>query len=150
MKLSNKIGTYIFAAFLLAFCLETVIYAKETGQFEKETELEITLDAEDVEGLTEEFTRVSQENAKVLEEYELLKKERRTSVMWGVILGVLGAATFAVGILSLRRRTAEEENGQGKAGEDELSEKMEIMKIETIIEEVGEEDTAEEDAEENV
>lgn len=52
------------------------------------------------EELTREFVDQEQVSTTGIEEYEQAMKEKRTATIWGVIIGVLVVAIFAVGIIS--------------------------------------------------
>ena len=71
-----------------------------------------TLPAEDgsslMQELQQEMETIAAESFRTIEEYELERKERQTSMIWGIIIAVLVAAIFAVGVTSAITKDMEE------------------------------------------
>ena len=58
----------------------------------------------------EELEEVQEETVRTVEESELIQKSKRTSMIWGIVIAVLVAAIFVVGILSaIKKEKAGEE-----------------------------------------
>ncbi len=106
------------------------------------------VNAANAEALKQEFGVNEEFDSMVLEEYDYRQRQRRTSIIWGVIIGVLVAAIFAVGIVSAIHSNKEE---QGEEEQKEKAENEENMKetgsgrkqtdIDAMnIEEIGEDD----------
>lgn len=66
-------------------------------------------DAGAAESLEEEFEEVGEGNQRMVDEYEIIQKEKQTSRIWGILIAVLVAGIFAVGILSALRQNKERE-----------------------------------------
>ncbi len=79
-----------------------------SGYMESEA-LELYM-AEGDEELEQEFEEVQEETVRTVEESELIQKSKRTSMIWGIVIAVLVAAIFVVGILSaIKKEKAGEE-----------------------------------------
>ncbi len=110
------------------------------------------VNAENAEALKQEFGVNDEFGSMVLEEYDYQKKQKRTSFIWGVVIGVLVIAIFAVGIVSaINSNKAEQGEGDEKKEEKEKTENEKAVKeidsnqkrtdIEEMnIEEIGEDD----------
>lgn len=59
------------------------------------------------EELTQEFTEQEQLSTTGVEDYEQIAKEKKTATIWGVIIGVIVVAIFAVGIISALKNNKE-------------------------------------------
>ena len=59
--------------------------------------------------LEKEFEVVSEETVRAVEESELLRRSKRTSMIWGIVIAVLIAAIFVVGIVSAIKKDKGEE-----------------------------------------
>lgn len=66
----------------------------------KSNALEAYMADSDGEELEQEFEEVQEETARTVEESELIQKSKRTSMIWGIVIAVLVAAIFVVGIVS--------------------------------------------------
>lgn len=64
---------------------------------------------DDADELEEEFNTLEEDNRRMMDEYELEQKSKRSSIIWGVIIAVLVMAIFAVGIVSAVKKGKEEE-----------------------------------------
>ena len=85
-----------------------VEYDGVSGYMESEA-LELYM-AEGDEELEQEFEEVQEETVRTVEESELIQKSKRTSMIWGIVIAVLVAAIFVVGILSaIKKEKAGEE-----------------------------------------
>ena len=71
--------------------------------------LEAYMTDDDVEELEEEFDDVQEETVRTVEETELIQKSKRTSMIWGIVIAVLVAAIFVVGIVSAIKKDKGEE-----------------------------------------
>jgi len=80
------------------------------------------------EELKKEFVEQEQMSITGIEEYEQTMKEKRTATIWGIIIGVLVAAIFAVGIILVLK------------GDKEQAKESESGAEEMYIEEIGEDD----------
>ncbi len=110
------------------------------------------VNAANAEALKQEFGVNEEFDSMVLEEYDYQKKQKRTTLIWGVVIGVLVAAIFAVGIVSaINGNKAEQGEDNEKGKEKENIENEEIVKetgsnqkhadVEKMdIEEIGEDD----------
>ena len=65
--------------------------------------------AEESEELEQEFQAVEEENTRMAEEYELLEEDRHSTAVWGVIITLLVAAVFGVGIVTALKQNKEGE-----------------------------------------
>lgn len=65
--------------------------------------------SEEVEELEQEFQEVGEDNERMTEESELLEKDRHSTVIWGVIITLLVAAIFGVGIFTALKQNKEGE-----------------------------------------
>lgn len=72
------------------------------------------------EALEQEFEEVQEETVRTIEESELIQKSKRTSMIWGIVIAVLVAAIFVVGIVSAIKKEKVEETE--KAGEEKEEE----------------------------
>lgn len=59
--------------------------------------------------LEQEFQDVQEESIRMDEEFELLDKDKRSSTVWGVIITLLVAAVFGVGIFAALKQNKEGE-----------------------------------------
>ena len=66
------------------------------------------LSAEKIEQIDREFQAVEQFNLDVMNEYEYLQERRRTTIVWGCVIGALVIAIFSVGIVSAVRNNQRE------------------------------------------
>lgn len=110
------------------------------------------VNAANAEALKQEFGVNEEFDSMVLEEYDYQKKQKRTTLIWGVVIGVLVAAIFAVGIVSaINGNKAEQGEDNEKGEEKENIENEESVKEtgsnqkhadveEMNIEEIGEDD----------
>ncbi len=94
---------------------------------------------EELDSLAQEMDGVAQEEQRYVEEAELAARQRRTSLIWGIVIAALILAIFGLGIVSAVKNAKEEEQKEdGGAGD----EKKEVLEIEDMDEE---ESTDEED-----
>ncbi len=110
------------------------------------------VNAANAEALKQEFGVNEEFDSMVLEEYEYQKRQKRTTFIWGAVIGVLVVAIFAVGIVSaINGNKAEQNEDNGKGEEKENIENEESVKetgsnqkyvnVEKMdIEEIGEDD----------
>ncbi len=106
------------------------------------------VNAEDAEALKQEFGVNDEFGSMVLEEYDYQKKQKRTSLIWGVVIGVLVIAIFAVGIVSAingNKAEQDKEEQKEKADDEEIeketgSNQKHADVEEMNIEEIGEDD----------
>lgn len=70
------------------------------------------------EALEQEFEEVQEETVRTIEESELIQKSKRTSMIWGIVIAVLVAAIFVVGIVSAIKKDKGEQETE-KKGETE-------------------------------
>ena len=56
------------------------------------------------EELDQEFEEVEEEMLRVIDEHELVQKSKQTSRIWGVVIGALVIAIFAVGVVSALKK----------------------------------------------
>ena len=68
-----------------------------------------TYQAGDVDEMTQEFTEHEQVSTTGMEEYDQAIKEKKTATVWGIAIGVLIVAIFAVGIISALKGDKEKE-----------------------------------------
>lgn len=89
--------------------------------------LELYMSDSEEEALEQEFEAVQEETVRMVEESELIRKSKRTSMIWGGVIAVLVAAIFVVGIVSAIKKEKDEEvektgenkeEGTEKTGED--------------------------------
>lgn len=113
-----------------------------------------TVNAENAEALMQEFGVNDEFGSMVLEEYDYQQRQRRTSIIWGVVIGVLVVAIFAVGIVSaIHSNKAEQGDDDKKTEGKEKAENEKAVKetdsnqkqkredIDAMkIEEIGEDD----------
>ncbi len=107
-----------------------------------------TVNAENAEALKQEFGVNEEFDSMVLEEYDYQQRQRRTSIIWGVVIGVLVIAIFAVGIVSAihsnKAEQGEEEQKEKAENEENVKETDSRQKRADIdamnIEEIGEDD----------
>lgn len=65
--------------------------------------------------LEQELQVVEEDTLRIMDEYELTQKARRSSIIWGIVIAVLVAGIFAVGIVSaLKKDTEDEEEEEGE------------------------------------
>lgn len=69
------------------------------------------------EALEQEFEEVQEETVRTIEESELIQKSKRTSMIWGIVIAVLVAAIFVVGIVSAIKKEKVEKTGEEKEEE---------------------------------
>ncbi len=114
------------------------------------------VNAANAEALKQEFGVNDEFGSMVLEEYDYQKKQKRTSLIWGVVIGVLVIAIFAVGIVSAihsnkAEQSEDNEKEEGKTEQVEKAGQEEVMQEkkndqkrtdigEMNIEEIGEDD----------
>lgn len=67
---------------------------------------------DELENLAQEMDGVAQEEQRYVEEAELAARQRRTSLIWGIVGALLVLAIFVVGVVSTFRNTKEEEKPQ--------------------------------------
>lgn len=67
---------------------------------------------EELGNLAQEMDGVAEEEERLVEEAELAAKQRRTSMIWGIVGAVLILAIFGIGVVSTYRNTKEEEKLQ--------------------------------------
>lgn len=75
-------------------------------QTTKDTEIKVDVSTEELE---QEFEEVQEETLRMIEEYEMVQKSKRTSMIWGIVIAVLVVAIFAVGVVSAIKKDKEEE-----------------------------------------
>lgn len=68
--------------------------------------------AEIFDDLEQEFQNIEEETLRTVDEYELLQKERRTSRIWGSVIGIIVIAIFIVGIISALKQNREKEEDE--------------------------------------
>lgn len=73
--------------------------------------------AEDSESLEQEMLSVAEEEQRITEEYELILKQRRTSLIWGIVIAILIIGIFGVGVVAAIRNSKEEEMAEGEESE---------------------------------
>lgn len=66
------------------------------------------LGAEKIEQIDQEFQAAEQFNSEVMNEYEYLQERRRTTIIWGCVIGGLVMAIFIVGIVSAVKNNQKE------------------------------------------
>ena len=66
------------------------------------------LGAEKIEQIDQEFQAAEQFDSDVMNEYEYLQERRRTTIIWGCVIGGLVIAIFIVGIVSAVRNNQRE------------------------------------------
>lgn len=72
------------------------------------------------EALEQEFEEVQEETVRTIEESELIQKSKRTSMIWGIVIAVLVAAIFVIGIVSaIKKEKVEETEKAGEEREEE-------------------------------
>ncbi len=114
------------------------------------------VNAANAEALNQEFGVNEEFDSMVLEEYDYQQRQRRTSIIWGVVIGVLVIAIFAVGIVSAihsnkAEQSEDNEKEEGKTEQVEKAGQEEVMQEkkndqkrtdigEMNIEEIGEDD----------
>ncbi len=106
------------------------------------------VNAANAEALKQEFGVNEEFDSMVLEEYDYQKKQKRTSIIWGVVIGVLVVAIFAVGVVSAinsnkAEQGEEEQKEKAENGENvkETDSSQKRTDIDTMnIEEIGEDD----------
>ncbi len=106
------------------------------------------VNAANAEALKQEFGVNDEFGSMVLEEYDYQKKQKRTSLIWGVVIGVLVIAIFAVGIVSVihsnKAEQGEEKHKEKAENEENMKETDSSQKRADIdamnIEEIGEDD----------
>jgi hypothetical protein len=59
-----------------------------------------TIEGQDTAELDKEFENVSNTNLRLFENLELGESQHRQKIIWGVVIGVLVVALFAVGIIT--------------------------------------------------
>lgn len=64
---------------------------------------------DDADELEEEFNTLEEDNRRLIDEYELAQRSKRTSIIWGIIIGALVVGIFAVGVVSAVKKGKEEE-----------------------------------------
>lgn len=90
--------------------------------------------AENSESLEQEMLSVAEEEQRITEEYELILKQRRTSLIWGIVIAILIIGIFGVGVVAAIKNGKEEEKAEG-----------EELKEQGAEEEKAEEEAAEEE-----
>lgn len=80
--------------------------------------LEYYMADDEEDALKQEFEEVQEETVRTVEESELIQKSKRTSMIWGIVIAVLVAAIFAVGIISAIKKDKGEQETE-KKGETE-------------------------------
>lgn len=106
------------------------------------------VNAANAEALKQEFGVNDEFGSMVLEEYDYQKKQKRTSLIWGVVIAVLVVAIFAVGIVSAihsNKAEQDEEEQKKKADDEEIVKEtggsQKRADIDAMnIEEIGEDD----------
>lgn len=81
--------------------------AEENNSESSDSETYIADDS--TEELDQEFEEVQEEMLRVIDEHELEQKSKQTSRIWGIIIGALVIAIFAVGVVSALKKDKEEE-----------------------------------------
>ena len=69
--------------------------------------------ADNVESLDAEMDAVAEAEQRAIEEFELMRKEKRASFIWGTVIALLIIVIFAVGVISTLKN-AEREDGEEK------------------------------------
>lgn len=93
--------------------------------------------AEDSESLEQEMLSVAAEEQRITEEYELILKQRRTSLIWGIVIAILIIGIFGVGVVTAIKNSKNEEEEEEKSEEQETD-------IDIDIEEITDEEDEEE------
>lgn len=71
---------------------------------------------EDAESLEQEIRSVTQEEQRVVEEYEQNRKDRRNSLIWGIVIAVVVLGMFATGVVSALQDNKKEKEQNNKSG----------------------------------
>ncbi len=106
------------------------------------------VNAEDAEALKQEFGVNDEFGSMVLEEYDYQKKQKRTSLIWGVVIGVLVIAIFTVGIVSAinsNKAEQDKEEQKEKADDEEIVKEMGSNQKHADVEEMNIEEIGEDD-----
>lgn len=84
------------------------------------------------ESLEQEMLSVAEEEQRITEEYELILKQKRTSVIWGVVIAILIVLIIGLGVVSAVRNVKEEAKKEREEAESKATEDIEIEEIEEI------------------
>lgn len=75
------------------------------------------------EELTQEFAQQEQMSTIGIEEYERAMEEKRTATIWGIVIGVLVVAVFAVGIISALKGDKEQDKKEKEKEDTDVEDK---------------------------
>lgn len=101
----------------------------------------------ELESLEQEMLSVAEEEQRITEEYELILKQRRTSIIWGVVIAILIVLIIGLGVASAVKSVKEEAKTEREEAESKMTEDIEI---EEIVDTENIEETEDIDEEESV
>ena len=104
--------------------------------------------APDAEGLATEINGAGEEEQRFVDEAEIYYREKRTSLIWGIVIAALIIAIFGLGVVSAVKNAKTGENGKkGSASEKKETDagtpgasRRKDMADEIVIEDMDEED----------
>lgn len=70
----------------------------------------------DAEGFEQEMRDVAQEEAQVLAEYEQAQKEKKNSLVWGIVIAILVLGMLGTGVVSALQNNKKEKEQNNKSG----------------------------------
>lgn len=92
----------------------------------------IAEDSENLKNLEQEMMSVAEEEQRITEEYELILKQRRTSLIWGIVIAILIIGIFGVGVVAAIKNSKEEEmEEQEQLTEEKTESEEKIEETET-------------------